>query len=131
MLIEELYELFFQNDSLPQGKNRKIDLFLILFLIDVVLLTEDKGKREEAIFVKMCIAPGRAKDKLCAIWRMVWNTHAYRTEFYQVLGEYYTWLDDEKLRGNILLFIDVVLGRNVSAEAKNDVYKKIKRNRRR
>jgi len=131
VLIEELYELFFQNDSLPQGKNRKIDLFLILFLIDVALLTENKGKREEAIFVKMCIAPGRVKDKLCAIWRMVWNTHAYRTEFYKVMGEYYTWLNDRKQIGNILLFIDVVLGRNVSAEAKNDVYKKIKRNRRR
>lgn len=131
ILIEEIYELFFAEDTLSQHKDRKITLFLIISLIDVRLLVEGKGGREEAILLKMCVAPNSAKDKLCAIWRMVWHAHSYRQEFYQVLGEYYRWLDDERLRKNIMLFIDVVLGRSVSLETKNDVYKKIQRNAKR
>lgn len=131
IMIEEIYELFFTEDTLSQHKDRKITLFFIISLIDVKLLVEGKGGREEAILVKMCIAPNSAKDKLCAIWRMVWHAHSYRWEFYQVLGEYYRWLDDERLRKNIVLFIDVILGRSVSLEAKSDAYKKIQRNAKR
>ena len=105
--------------------------FLMFFLIDVKLLAEGKGGREEAILVKMCISPNSAKDKLCAIWRMMWHVYLYRRGFYQVLGEYYRWLDNERLRKNIVLFIDMIFGKNVSLKTKNDVYKKIQRNAKR
>ena len=131
IMIEELYELFFLEDASSKNKDQKITLFFIIFLIDVRLLVEGKGGREEAILVEMCTAPNSARNKLCAIWRMVWRAHSYRREFYQVLGEYYRWLDDERLRENIVLFIDVILGRSVSREVKSDVYKKIQRSAKR
>ena len=131
ILIEEIYELFFAEDTLSQHKDRKITFFLMFFLIDVKLLAEGKGGREEAILVKMCISPNSAKDKLCAIWRMMWHVYSYRRGFYQLLGEYYRWLDNERLRKNIVLFIDMIFGKNVSLKTKNDVYKKIQRNAKR
>lgn len=126
LLIEELHGLFFK------GTNSKIsyenlDLFLSLIWIDVFLSCGNDKKQEEAILIKMCIVENSAKNKLCQIWNKVWKTHSYRSEFYQVLGQYYKQLQDEALRKHLLAFLDMILGKEVSTEKKLDIYGKIKR----
>jgi len=51
----------------------------------------------------------------------------YRTEFYQILREYYKQLENETLRKRILVFFDMILGDDVSREKKYDIYMKIKK----
>jgi len=126
LLIEELYDMFFKEGRM-KNKYKDLDLFLSLFLIDIILSCGNDKKKEEAILIKMCVVENAAKNKLCEIWNKMWKTHRYRANFYQVLGEYYKRLQNEILRKRILVFLDIVLGDSVSREKKYDIYIKIKK----
>ncbi len=126
ILIEELYDLFFK-EGWAENRYKNLDLFLSFLWIDIFLSCGSDNKKEEAILVKMCVAENTVKNKLCQIWNKLWKTHVYRTEFYQILGEYYKQLENELLRKRILMFLDMILGDGVSREKKYDIYIKIKK----
>lgn len=126
LLIEELYDLFFQEGWL-KNRYKNLDLFLGLFWIDVFLSCGGDEKKEEPVLIKMCVVENGAKNKLCQIWNKMWKTHSYRVEFYQALGEYYRLLKNEIIGERILLFLDMILGEDVSREKKYDIYIKIKK----
>lgn len=126
ILIEELYDLFFK-ERWGENRYKNLDLFLSFLWIDISLSCGSNNKKEEAILVKMCVAENTVKNKLCQIWNKLWKTHMYRTEFYQILREYYKQLENETLRKRILVFFDMILGDDVSREKKYDIYMKIKK----
>lgn len=126
ILIEELYDLFFK-EGWGENRSKNLDLFLSFLWIDIFLSCGSDNKKEEAILIKMCVAENTVKNKLCQIWNKLWNTHIYRIEFYEILGEYYKQLEKEILRKRILVFLDMILGDSVSREKKYNIYLKIKK----
>lgn len=110
-------------------KRAVCDLFLNLFAADIDSAQLRNG--EDAIFIKLCFANKDISNKLCCLWRMVWNNRYYRENFYFLLGRYVYLSGEENCKERLRNFIDIVIGQNSSEEVCQDVLIKIlKRGRR-
>ncbi|MCH5265494.1 MAG: hypothetical protein J1F02_06315 [Lachnospiraceae bacterium] len=89
IIIEEIYEFA----KLQKTQKEAVKLFLLLFSCDVTLA---KITKEEAIFVKLVYSNSVIRTKLCELWRMAWNKHAFREIFYLELGRCFVNRGDDR-----------------------------------
>lgn len=122
ILIETIYRRIHERMTVNE-KRAVCNLFLNLFAADIDSAQLKNG--EDAIFIKMCFVNKDISNKLCCLWRLVWNNRYYREDFYFLLGKYVYFSGEENCKGQLRDFINLVIGQNSSEEICQDVLVKI------
>lgn len=123
MLIETLEEAVNKQVSQRQRWNL-FGLFLRLFAIDVSQARPRKG--EEVILIMLCTVRHTVSDKLCLLWRLVWECGHYRQLFYDLMARYDAKIAGTDSRYSVERFVDKVL-EVYPEEKKQDICSKIHR----
>lgn len=124
MLIETLEDAV--NTQVSQRQRWNVfELFLRLFAIDVSQARPQKG--EEVIFIMLCTAKHQVSDKLCFLWRLVWECGHYRQLVYDLLARYDVKIAGTKSGYSVERFADKVLGEVYPKEMRQDICSKIHR----
>lgn len=124
ILIEKIYE-FADQQIIPSKKIYVCNLFLILFAVDLDLAQFEKG--EDAIFIKLCTTKNEVCDKICYLWRMVWQCRYYRQTFYDLMADYERKQHQFPNSGNIERFVKKVFSTICTEEIQYDICCKIHR----
>lgn len=124
ILIETLEDEVNRQSS-KQEKQDVYELFLWLFGIDISMSRPHNG--EEAVFIKLCMVGHAIADRLCALWRVIWQCGSYRQAAYKLLAEYDAKTKGAEIRYSMEKFVNKVFGNVCSGEMRQDICSKIHR----
>lgn len=124
ILIEELYEIGRQNDSV-QARSDFCLLFFELFRIDVMLSDFEENQENESIFIKLVSIKSSFQEKLCVLWNMLWQKKNYRMLMYDFLGQYFALMPQQMRRQRIHSFVYAAMHCKYSEQACMDFITKI------
>ena len=124
LLIEELYDMSQQNTT-KRELNDMCILFFELLCADIMLSHFDEEIEEEAVFVKLVSIKSSFRTELCFMWNIVWKRREYRIIFYDVLGQYFSfmpsWVREEKIQ----CFVNAAFMEEYTAKSRADFVARI------
>lgn len=124
LLIEKLEDEVNKQTSLRERWD-VYRLFLSLFAIDISLSRPKNG--DETILIKLCMVKHAISDRLCSLWRMIWQCMHYRQLVYELMAQYEAKTKDVDSKYSVERFVDKVLGDVYSREMRQDICDKIHR----
>ncbi len=124
LLIEKLENVVNEQTS-QRGRRDVYELFLMLFAIDISQSRIKNG--EEAVLIKLCMTKDVASDRLCSLWRMIWQCNHFRQLVYDLMARYDAKVKGTSYRYSVERFVDKVLQDIYSKERRLDICSKIHR----
>ncbi len=124
LLIEKLENAVNEQPSMRERRD-VYGLFLKLFAIDISQSRIKNG--EDAVLIMLCMTKHAISDRLCSLWRMIWQCNHFRRLVYDLMIRY-----DAKVKGtnskySVERFVDKVLSDIYPRERRLDICSKIHR----
>lgn len=121
IIVNWMYEKMCDNVSNKRTRDIS-EFFLRIFIADCSLMRSDAN--ENAILIALC-STREDSEKLCYLWRSIWNCWDYKESFYNLLGKYSS--QAKKNDSEMKEFIRRILGTEYSEVLGNDILYRIHR----